>query len=102
MVWENEIDASAVNVEDLAEMRPRHGRAFDVPPRPPLRRDAGRRGPAGLSLLRRLPKDEVHGVALVRSDIDTRSREHLVERAIGERAIAWKHARFRCLVHSGG
>ena len=47
---------------------------------------------AGLTLLRGLPKDEVHGIALVRSDIDPRAREHLVERAIGERAIAWKHA----------
>src|SRR6478609_8377374 len=64
MVREDEVDAAAMDVESLAEMLPRHGRAFDVPARTPRRRDAGRRRPRRLAGLRRLPQHEIHRVAL--------------------------------------
>ena len=35
MVREHQIDAAAMDVERLAEMLPRHRRAFDVPAGPP-------------------------------------------------------------------
>ena len=41
MVRKDEIDAAAVDIENLAEMAPRHRRAFDVPAR-----TAGRGDPA--------------------------------------------------------
>ena len=56
--------------------------------RAPRRSDAGRARPARLVGLRGLPQHEIHRVALVGRDIDARARQHLVERAAGERAIA--------------
>src|SRR5689334_22633738 len=45
----NEIDAAAVDVEGLAQMFPRHGRALDVPSRPTRRYNSGRRRPGRLA-----------------------------------------------------
>src|SRR4029078_268329 len=45
MMRKDEVDAAAMDVESLAEMLPRHGRAFDVPAWTPRRGDAGWRGP---------------------------------------------------------
>ena len=63
------------------------------------RGDPGRARPARLFRLRRLPQDEIHRIALVRGDVDARARQHLVERAVRERAIA-RRARQR--VHGRG
>src|SRR5689334_8484236 len=43
VVRKHEIDTAAMDVEGFAEMLPGHRRAFDVPARPPLDLDAGRR-----------------------------------------------------------
>src|SRR4029078_11800650 len=45
MMREDEIDAAAMDVEGLAEMRRRHRRTFYMPARPAGRRDAARRRP---------------------------------------------------------
>src|SRR6266851_4721579 len=45
VVRKHQIDAAAMDVELFAEMFPRHRRAFDVPARTALHRDAGRRRP---------------------------------------------------------
>ena len=83
----NEIDAAAVNVEGLAEMLPGHGRALDVPARPARRLDAGRRRPAWLVRLRRLPQHEVLRIFLVRRDLDAAACDHLVKRPFRELAV---------------
>src|SRR5512147_495972 len=80
MVREDEVDAAAMDVEGLAEMLPRHGRAFDMPAGTPRCRDAGRRRPRRLAWLRRLPQNEVHRVALVGRDLDAGAGDHLVKR----------------------
>ena len=59
-----------------------------MPAGSPGRGDAGGARPARLARLRGLPQDEVHRIALVRRDIDTRASQHLVERAMRERPIA--------------
>ena len=104
VVGEDEVDPAAVNVERVAdrvvalqpaaerlqELGHRHGRALDVPARAAGRCDAGRARPAGLVRLRRLPQHEIHRVALVGGDVDARAGQHLVERAAGERTVAWR------------
>src|SRR5438874_1304964 len=81
MVREDEIDAAAVDVEHLAKMLPAHGRALDMPAGSAGTRNPGGRGPCGLSSLRGLPQHEIHRVALVRSDLDARACDHLIEGA---------------------
>src|ERR1700730_11063492 len=49
VVRKSEINAAAVDVEDFAEMLPRHRRAFDVPAGPARRGDAARRWPGGFA-----------------------------------------------------
>src|SRR5262249_22224209 len=80
MMGKHGIDAAAMNIEGLAEMLPRHGRALDVPAWATRRRYAGGRRPRGLARLRRLPQYEIHGIALVRGNLDARATDHLVAR----------------------
>ena len=47
MMRKDEVDAAAMDVEGLAEMRRRHGRAFDMPAGAPRRRDAAGDGHDG-------------------------------------------------------
>ena len=68
-------------------MLPRHRRALDVPARPARRRNAGRRRPGRLAGLRRLPQHEIHRIALVGRDVDARAGDHLVKRALRQRAV---------------
>jgi len=104
MVRKDQVDAAAVDVEGLAQMLPRHRRAFDVPAGTAGRPDSRRRRPCGLARLRGLPQHEVHRVALIGRHIDTRARDHLVERAlrqpavVGHRGHAEQHV---CLRHIG-
>src|ERR1700733_5436561 len=98
----HKVDSAAVNVESIAawvvaeeataerleQRRHRHRRALDMPAGPARRSDAGWARPARLVGLRWLPQDEVHRIALVRSDIDARAGQHLVERTVRERPIA--------------
>ena len=84
VVGEDEVDAAAVDVEGLAEKRPGHRRAFEVPARPP--RPPGRR-PGRLARLRGFPEDEVHRVALVGRHLDAGAGDHLVERTVRQAAV---------------
>src|SRR4051812_3261092 len=81
VVRKHEIDTATMDVECFAEVLPTHRGAFDMPAGAPGRGDTGRRRPTWLALFRGLPQHEVHRVALVGRNIDTRARHHLVERA---------------------
>ena len=59
-----------------------------MPARTALRENAARAVPPGLVLLRGFPEHEIHRIAFVRRYFDPRARQHLVERAARERAIA--------------
>ncbi len=91
MVREHEVDAAAMDVEALAEMLPCHRGAFDVPAGTALGDDARRRRPGRLAGFGRLPQHEVGDVALVGRDIDSGAGDHLVERALCQRAVARQH-----------
>src|SRR5579863_6554758 len=83
-MWEDEIDAAAMDVESLAEMLRRHRRALDVPTRTPA---APRALPSRLIRARRLPQHEIRGIALVGRDLDAGAGDHLVARAPRELAV---------------
>ena len=68
---EDEIVATAVEIEAFAEQVERHRRALDVPTRPP---GTPRRLPCGLTRLGGLPEREVHRRALGLIDLDARAR----------------------------
>ena len=98
---EDEVDAAAVNVEDvlrgivagkaaaerLQQQGHRHRRAFDMPARSAGRSDAAGARPSRLVRLGGLPQHEVHRVALVGRDVDAGAGQHLVERAPRQRAV---------------
>ncbi len=73
-----------MDVDRLAQMRPDHRRAFDVPAGPP---PPPRRVPANDALGARLPQHEVGGIALVRRDLDPCAGDHRVAVAAAERPI---------------
>ena len=87
VVGEDEVLASAVDVELLAEEGQRHRRALDVPPgaAPPPGTVPGR-----LPGLRRLPEDKIHRVLFSRIHVDAGAGLHLFERAAGEPAVIRK------------
>ena len=70
-----------------------------MPARTPRRRNAARRRPARLALLRRLPQHEIHRIALIGRHLDARAGLHLVERAARELAVI-RHARRRGTAHA--
>ncbi len=84
VVRKHQVIPAAVNIERLPQQRIRHGRALDMPPRPPL---APRALPPRLTRLRRLPEHEVHRVFLVGRHFDPRPRDHVIHRAARQRAI---------------
>src|ERR1700721_2408086 len=75
---EDQIEAAAVNVEDVAEIRAAHGRALDGPTGTP---PAPRPFPSRLVFRRLLPEPEVGGIFLVRIDGNTCASLLLVELA---------------------
>ena len=81
---EDQIEAAAVDIEGLAEMRLAHRRAFDVPARPA---PAPRAVPARLIRRRRLPQHEIAGVALVGRDLDPGAGEHVLAAAARQPAV---------------
>lgn len=81
---ENQVDAAAVDVEDVAEIAPAHRRAFDVPAGSPATPGAI---PARLVLGGELPEHEIARVFLVRFDGDAGTGLLLVEIALGELAV---------------
>src|SRR5947199_5524594 len=66
VMWKNQVDAVAMDVENLAEMLPRHRRALDVPAWATALLNPSRRGPSWFTACGRLPQHEIHWVALVR------------------------------------
>jgi hypothetical protein len=85
MMREDEVDATAVDVEIRAEILLRHGGAFDVPAGATLlapgARPARRLGVAGF------PKHEVGRVLLVAGHIDPRAGDLFVAILVGEPAV---------------
>src|SRR5690242_8970491 len=75
VMWEDEVEPAAVDVDRLAEVALDHRRAFEVPAGPAA---APRAVPADHALAARLPQHEVGGVALVRRDLDAGAGDHLL------------------------
>src|SRR6185295_10973051 len=85
VVREDQVEAAAVDVEILAELRARHRRALDVPARPPA---APGRIPRGVLVrLVRLPEREVERRPLALAGLDARARDELVRALAGELAV---------------
>src|SRR3546814_2684172 len=73
MVREDQVLPARVNVDRIAQMLLDHGRAFDMPARPPA---SPGRLPAGKVVRRRLPKHEIRRVAPARGSFHPRPRLH--------------------------
>ena len=86
VVRKHVVDATGVDVELLAEVAHRHGRALEVPAgeaaAPALRRPAQQAALAG-----GLPEGEVGRVALVRLDVPAMAGPEIVERVAREAAV---------------
>src|SRR5450759_5453301 len=78
MMWENEVDAAAMDVEHFPEMSGAHGRALDVPARTS---PAPRAFPSRLIAGGLLPQHKVGGIFLVCLDGDARAGELLIKLA---------------------
>ena len=84
VVRKDQVDAAAVNVEDIAEIGGAHRRALDVPARAS---PAPWAFPARLIAGRLLPQHEIERALLVGIDGDARAGTLLVELAARQRAI---------------
>src|SRR5260370_33258021 len=89
VVWEDEVEPAAMDVEGLAEMRLGHRRAFDVPTRPAAPPPLVLPGavPPRQRRRRRLPQHEVASIALVGRHLDARALALLVEVLAREPAV---------------
>ena len=97
VVGEHQINPAAMDVEHFAQMFPAHRRAFDMPARTSRRGDPAGGRPARFALFGRLPQHEIGRVLFVGRDIDPRTGNHVIERAVGQRAIARQHTAGRVL-----
>ncbi len=86
---EDEVLAAAVDVERLTEIADGHGRALDMPARPP---GSPRAVPGGLAGLRALPQREVAGVALAFVDLHASAGQEVLEVLAGKLAVGGKPA----------
>src|SRR3546814_8641698 len=84
MVREDQVLPARVNVDRIAQMLLDHGRAFDMPARPPA---SPGRLPAGKVVRRRLPQHEIRRVALEWGNFHPRTRLHRLARAARKLAI---------------
>src|SRR6516162_8396569 len=84
VVWEDEIETAAVDIEGLAQMRLAHRRALDMPARP-----AASPGtvPSRQFRVGRLPQHKIGRVALIRRDFDPGAGDHLIAAAPREPPI---------------
>src|SRR6266851_8588461 len=78
VVRKDQVDAAAMNIEDLAEIGGAHGRALDVPARTS---PAPWAFPSGLIAGRLLPQHEIERTLFMRIDGNARARPLLVERS---------------------
>ena len=87
MMREHQVGTAAMNVEHLAQMFPRHGRAFDMPARPATAPGAVPTRGFGI---RGLPQHEIPRIALIRRHIDARAGQQLILIAARELAVICK------------
>ena len=88
MVREDEVEATAMDIEGLAQMMLRHDRALDVPAGTAMDRPAIEDTiPARLMVFGLLPENEIGGRLLVVLDVDARTGLLLVELAVRQFAI---------------
>ena len=99
VVREDQVVAAPVQVHRQAQRRLDHGRALDMPAGPP---GAPGAVPGGLARLRRLPQDEVGGVALVGRDLHPGAGDHVVQGTAGQAAIVGEAGRVEQHVPFGG
>mmetsp|Transcript_26884 Transcript_26884/g.48654 ORF Transcript_26884/g.48654 Transcript_26884/m.48654 type:complete len:376 (+) Transcript_26884:1851-2978(+) len=90
MVGKLQVVAAPMNVKPIPQQLIGHGRAFNMPTRPA---PAPRRIPTGQLIGRRFPKDKVHRVLFIRRHLDPRTRDHVIDRAAGQRTV------FRIFTH---
>src|SRR5262249_47765878 len=84
VVREDEVHAPAVEIEGLAQPLPRHGRALDVPSRPP---GTPRGLPVRLARLGALPEGEVERALLVLARLDPRAAPEVVDLPPGDAPV---------------
>ena len=79
VMWKDEVEPAAVNVENVTEVAAGHSRAFDMPAGTAA---APRAFPAGLVVGGKLPQHEIAGVLLVGIHRHARARLLLVQRTL--------------------
>jgi len=84
VVREDEIETAAVNVDRLAQVRPDHRGAFDMPARAA---PSPRRFPADDALPARLPEHEIGRIALVGRDLNAGAGDHRLPIPLAEHTI---------------
>ena len=84
MVREDEVAATAVEVESIAEVLIAHSRAFDVPARTAF---TPRAIPRRFARFSPFPESEVHGIVFAVVDFDAGAGHHVVEAAAAQFAI---------------
>src|SRR5688500_9956696 len=89
MVRKNQVGAAAVDVHLAVEVGRGHRRTLDVPTRPAR---APRALPGRFTGFGRLPEGEVERVVLPLVDLDPGTGEQVVQRAVGELAVAGEGA----------
>ena len=85
MVREDQVDTATVNVKGFAQMLRRHCGTLQVPARTTTTPGAV---PAGFVICSGLPQHKIARILLVRSHFDTRTGDHVIQRAAGELSIA--------------
>ena len=101
VVRENQIRTAPVNIKVFPEVKATHGRALDVPARPPL---APLRGPVGFARFGVLPKDKIQGIALGVGNTDACARAQIIDAFTREFPVIFKfadgvvHIAVRCLI----
>ena len=84
VVREDQVLATTVDIDDIAQMLVDHGGTFDVPARATT---APGRLPAGLVVAGRFPQNKVAGVSLVVGHFHSGAGEHVFQFTTGELAV---------------
>ena len=84
MVWKDKIRPAAMDIKAFAQIFAAHGRAFDMPARPPFAPGAG---PADFAGFCRFPERKIQRVTLGLARCHARAALQVVDIAAGERAV---------------
>ena len=84
VMGKNQILTAAMDIDGISQIGSGHGRAFDMPSRPPL---SPWGIPIRLAWLGRFPKGEVHRVFLALSNPDAGAGLQLLQRLMGKLSI---------------